>query len=124
MFTENLRFFGQILHPQWPIQTSKMAQKTASSVFGIKLNFPALNVKIPYAKIPYLKSRRGYEEPNSRFSEQHCLVMGPPLHTYAEAAHKPQQPNMFGIGLSFDRVCKWWLTGCGPRCSILYTTFL
>jgi hypothetical protein len=24
---ENLRFFGQILHPQWPIQTSKMGQK-------------------------------------------------------------------------------------------------
>jgi hypothetical protein len=27
MFTENLRFFGQILHPQWPAQTSKMGQK-------------------------------------------------------------------------------------------------
>jgi hypothetical protein len=29
MFTENLRFFGQILHPQWPAQTSKMGPKTA-----------------------------------------------------------------------------------------------
>jgi hypothetical protein len=24
-----LRFFEQILHPQWPTQTSKMGQKTA-----------------------------------------------------------------------------------------------
>jgi hypothetical protein len=23
MFTKNLRFFGQTLHPQWPAQTSK-----------------------------------------------------------------------------------------------------
>jgi hypothetical protein len=30
MFTENLRFFGQILHPQWPAQTSKMGQKIGS----------------------------------------------------------------------------------------------
>jgi hypothetical protein len=29
MFTENLRFFGQILHPQWPAQTSQMGQKRA-----------------------------------------------------------------------------------------------
>jgi hypothetical protein len=27
MFIENLRFFRQILHPQWPTQTSKMGQK-------------------------------------------------------------------------------------------------
>jgi hypothetical protein len=27
MFTENLRFFGQILHPQWPAYISKMNQK-------------------------------------------------------------------------------------------------
>jgi hypothetical protein len=32
MFTENLRFFGQILHLQWPAQTSKMGQKTVSGV--------------------------------------------------------------------------------------------
>jgi hypothetical protein len=30
MFTKNLRFFGQILHPQWPAQTSKMGQKMGS----------------------------------------------------------------------------------------------
>jgi hypothetical protein len=30
MFTKNLRFFGQILHPQWPVQTSKMGQKMGS----------------------------------------------------------------------------------------------
>jgi hypothetical protein len=29
MFTENFRFFGQILHPQWLAQTFKMGQKTA-----------------------------------------------------------------------------------------------
>jgi hypothetical protein len=29
MFTENVRFFGQILHPQWLAQTSKMGLKTA-----------------------------------------------------------------------------------------------
>jgi hypothetical protein len=29
MFIENLRFFGQILYPQWPAQTSKMGQKRA-----------------------------------------------------------------------------------------------
>jgi hypothetical protein len=29
MFTKNLIFFEQILHPQWPVQTSKMGQKTA-----------------------------------------------------------------------------------------------
>jgi hypothetical protein len=27
MFTKNLRFFGQTLHPQWLAQTSKMGQK-------------------------------------------------------------------------------------------------
>jgi hypothetical protein len=27
MFTKNLRFFGQVLHPQWPDQTPKMGQK-------------------------------------------------------------------------------------------------
>ena len=27
MFTENLRFFEQILHPQWLARTSKMGQK-------------------------------------------------------------------------------------------------
>jgi hypothetical protein len=29
MFTKNLRFFEQILHPQWPTQTSKMGKKLA-----------------------------------------------------------------------------------------------
>jgi hypothetical protein len=29
MFTENLRYFGQILHPQWLAQTSKIGQKRA-----------------------------------------------------------------------------------------------
>jgi hypothetical protein len=29
MFTKNLRFFGQILHAQWPTQTSKIGQKRA-----------------------------------------------------------------------------------------------
>jgi hypothetical protein len=24
---QNLRFFGQVLHPQWPARTSKMGQK-------------------------------------------------------------------------------------------------
>jgi hypothetical protein len=27
MFTKNLRFFGQTLHPQWPTQTSKEPDK-------------------------------------------------------------------------------------------------
>jgi hypothetical protein len=27
MFTKNLKFFGQILHPQWPAQTSNMGHK-------------------------------------------------------------------------------------------------
>jgi hypothetical protein len=27
IFTNNLRFFGQIWHPQWPVQTPKMGQK-------------------------------------------------------------------------------------------------
>jgi hypothetical protein len=29
MFTKNLRFFGQILHPQWAAQTPKTSQKRA-----------------------------------------------------------------------------------------------
>jgi hypothetical protein len=29
MFTKNLRFFGQILHPQWVAQTPKTGQKRA-----------------------------------------------------------------------------------------------
>jgi hypothetical protein len=28
MFTKNLRFFGQTLHTQWPVQTSKKPQKS------------------------------------------------------------------------------------------------
>jgi hypothetical protein len=35
MFTRNLRFFGQILHPQWPAQTSKKPEKMASSPLGV-----------------------------------------------------------------------------------------
>jgi hypothetical protein len=27
MFTDNLRFFGQKLHPQWPAQSSKKLEK-------------------------------------------------------------------------------------------------
>jgi hypothetical protein len=27
MFTKNLRFFGEILHPQWPAQTPNMGPK-------------------------------------------------------------------------------------------------
>jgi hypothetical protein len=27
MFTKNLRFFGQTLHPPWPAQTSKRPKK-------------------------------------------------------------------------------------------------
>jgi hypothetical protein len=27
MLTKNLRFFGQTLHPQWPIQTLKKPKK-------------------------------------------------------------------------------------------------
>jgi hypothetical protein len=30
MFTKSLRFFGQILHPQWHAQTSKIGQKMGS----------------------------------------------------------------------------------------------
>jgi hypothetical protein len=29
MFTKNLRFFGQILHPKWAAQTPKIGQKRA-----------------------------------------------------------------------------------------------
>jgi hypothetical protein len=29
MFSKNLRFFGQILYPQWRVQTSKMGKKMA-----------------------------------------------------------------------------------------------
>jgi hypothetical protein len=36
MFTENLRFFGQILHPQWPGQTSKNGPKKGLGPLGIK----------------------------------------------------------------------------------------
>jgi hypothetical protein len=32
MFTKNLIFFGQILHPQWPAQTSNFRQNAASGV--------------------------------------------------------------------------------------------
>jgi hypothetical protein len=32
MFIENLRFFEQILHPQWHAQTSKMGQKRSLGV--------------------------------------------------------------------------------------------
>jgi hypothetical protein len=39
MFTKNLRFFGQILHPQWPAQCPKMGQKRA---FNTKLAIYAL----------------------------------------------------------------------------------
>jgi hypothetical protein len=36
MFTENLRFFGQILHPQWPAQTSEMGQNMALVLWGLR----------------------------------------------------------------------------------------
>jgi hypothetical protein len=35
MFTENLRFFGKILHPQWPVQTSKIGQKNGLGPLGV-----------------------------------------------------------------------------------------
>jgi uncharacterized protein YeaC (DUF1315 family) len=35
MFTKNLRFFGQILHPQWPAQCPKMGQKRAFILQGL-----------------------------------------------------------------------------------------
>jgi hypothetical protein len=41
MFTENMRFFGQILHPQWPAQTSKMGPKNGLGPLGVK-NFSTL----------------------------------------------------------------------------------
>jgi hypothetical protein len=37
MFTKNLRFFGQTLHPQWPAQTSKKPEM-ASRTLGVNLN--------------------------------------------------------------------------------------
>jgi hypothetical protein len=36
MFTENFRFLGQILHPQWPAQTSKIGQKLDFVLLGLK----------------------------------------------------------------------------------------
>jgi hypothetical protein len=35
MFTKNLRFFGQILDPQWLAQTSKMGQKNGLYLSGV-----------------------------------------------------------------------------------------
>jgi hypothetical protein len=35
MFTKKLRFFGQILHPQWPAQPPKMGQKMAFVLHNI-----------------------------------------------------------------------------------------
>jgi hypothetical protein len=32
LFTENLRFLRQILHPQWPTQTSNFRQNAALGV--------------------------------------------------------------------------------------------
>jgi hypothetical protein len=43
MFTKNLRFFGQILHPQWPTQTQKMGQKNGLRPLGVKYWDPGLN---------------------------------------------------------------------------------
>jgi hypothetical protein len=37
MFTRNLTFFGQILHPQWPAQTSKMGEKNGLGTLGVKI---------------------------------------------------------------------------------------
>jgi hypothetical protein len=36
MFTKNLRFFGQILHPQWAAQTPKTGQKKGLRPLGVK----------------------------------------------------------------------------------------
>jgi hypothetical protein len=36
MFSKNLRFFGQILHPQWPAQTSKKPVKWPLGVNDVK----------------------------------------------------------------------------------------
>jgi hypothetical protein len=36
MFTKNLRFFGQILHPQWAAQTPKTGQKRGLRPLGVK----------------------------------------------------------------------------------------
>jgi hypothetical protein len=35
MFTKDLRFFGQTLHPQWLAQTSKRPEKMASRTLGV-----------------------------------------------------------------------------------------
>jgi hypothetical protein len=45
MFTKNLRFFGQILHPQWPTQTSKMGLKTALVLQGLRIHEKKSNPK-------------------------------------------------------------------------------
>jgi hypothetical protein len=42
MFTENLRLFGQILHPQWPTQTSKMGQKLDFVLQELRTNKQAI----------------------------------------------------------------------------------
>jgi hypothetical protein len=40
MFTKNLRFFGQILHPQWPAQCPEMGQKRAFVLEGLVIKIP------------------------------------------------------------------------------------
>jgi hypothetical protein len=35
MFTENLRFLRQILHPQWPTQTSKKGPEKGLGPLGV-----------------------------------------------------------------------------------------
>jgi hypothetical protein len=37
MFTKNLSFFGQILHPQWPTQAPKMGQKMDFVLYWLNL---------------------------------------------------------------------------------------
>jgi hypothetical protein len=37
MFTKNLRFFGQILHPQWPAQIPKMGPKNGLRPLGVNI---------------------------------------------------------------------------------------
>jgi hypothetical protein len=44
MFTKNLRFFGQVLHPQWPAQTSKMGQKLDFVFWGL-IQYPILSLE-------------------------------------------------------------------------------
>jgi hypothetical protein len=40
MFTKNLRFFGQVSHPQWAAQTPKTGQKKGLRPLGVnKSNF-------------------------------------------------------------------------------------